>query len=52
MSERECAIKVGEAVLQLLNLEINKVGLIPTVWGDKTVEGLGFTIMGIVEINK
>jgi len=55
MNEEELenrAERVGQMVFELLNLEMGASGLIATDWGNKTIEGLGLCIMGIVEITK
>jgi hypothetical protein len=42
-------VAIGQKVFELLNLKMNKkTGKIETLWGTKTIQGLGATIARIV----
>lgn len=42
-------IGIGQKVSALLNLKVDKSGKINTSWGSKTVQGLGASIIRIIE---
>ena len=45
----EQAIKLGQEVIDGLNLQVQSNGRVDTTWGDKSPEGLGRTIACLVE---
>jgi hypothetical protein len=45
-------IAIGYEVAKLLNLKVNKLGVINTSYGTKSIQGLGATIQRIIEEQK
>jgi hypothetical protein len=42
-------ISVGNEIVEILNLKVNKDGRINTSWGKKSIQGLGAFILFMVE---
>ena len=48
MTDIEREIKIGKHVINIFNLKLKKNGLVSTQWGDKSIQGIGATILTIV----
>lgn len=42
-------VAIGQRVAELLKIKVNKLGLLNTSWGTKTIQGLGACILRIAE---
>jgi hypothetical protein len=51
-NSKELKIAIGYELLQLLNLKVDAAGKVKTSWGKKSVEGLGASVLSIVEQQK